>query len=472
MEIDDSRLPHILVVDDEESMRHMLSTVLGREGYRVSVAADAASALALAANEPFDVVITDVRMPGDTDGIGLVERFKADGIDAPVIVMSAYGSRELALGAIRRGAYHYVNKPFTADEIVLAVAMAMEREKLRVENRLLRKALHVEAGPGALVGKSPSMQAVYTTIRKIASFPSTVLITGESGTGKELVARALHVESTRKDRAFVAVNCGAIPETLIESELFGHAKGAFTGAHAAKKGLVEEATGGTLFLDEIGELPQPMQVKLLRLLQESEIRRVGENRAIKADVRIVAATSRDLPAEVKAGRFREDLFYRLNVLQIQLPPLRDRREDIPMLIEHFTQRLAERMKVPQKRVSPAAMQHLVDHGWTGNVRELENTMERAVVLSTGDEVGVADLPEKMRAAARPAAAAVGDPLLELLAPVLHAGFSVKAAGAWLEKELIRRALDRTKGNRTQAADLLELSPRALLYKIREYGLEG
>ncbi|HVO30950.1 MAG TPA: sigma-54 dependent transcriptional regulator [bacterium] len=450
-------------------MRHMLSTVLGREGFQVATADDAEAALRLSAEDPFDVVLTDVRMPGAVDGIGLVEKLRDAGRAPTVIVMSAYGSRDLAIEAIRRGAYNYVSKPFTADDILLAVAMAVERERFRSENRLLKQALHVESAPGSMVGKSPAMQAVYTMIRKVAAVPSTVLITGESGTGKELVARAIHVESPRKDKPFVAVNCGAIPETLIESELFGHARGAFTGAATAKKGLVEEAAGGTLFLDEIGELPAPMQVKLLRLLQESEVRRVGENRSIKVDVRIVAATARDLPAEIAAGNFREDLWFRLNVLQVQLPPLRERREDIPMLVEHFLHRLAARMGAPAKDVTPEAMQKLIEYSWTGNVRELENTMERAVVLATGGALDVGDLPEKIRGGGvRPAA---GDPLLEMIGGALGEGLSVKKAGAWMERELIRRALERTKGNRTQAAELLELSPRALLYKIRDYGLE-
>ncbi len=457
----------ILVVDDEESMRHMLATVLGREGYDVRVAADAASALESLAADPADVVITDVRMPGTMDGLGLVERVVKDGHQASVVVMSAYGSRDLALEAIRRGAYDYIDKPFTADDILLAIAIATERQKLRDEVRRMKLAFEQTAGPGSLVGKSAAMRQVYSTIEKISAFKSTVLITGESGTGKELVAKAIHVTSPRRDKPFIPVNCGAIPETLIESELFGHAKGAFTGAHAAKKGLVEEATGGTLFLDEIGELPGPMQVKLLRLLQEDEVRRVGETRSLKVDVRIVAATARDLAAEVKAGRFREDLFYRLNVLPIHLPPLRDRKEDIPLLVEHFLARL-EKKTGSKRAISVAAMQALLDHSWTGNVRELENTLERATVLAASDVIDVADLPEKVRAQPPAPAAGAGDPFTQVFGNDL----SIKKAGAIVERELIRRALERTKGNRTQAAELLELSARALLYKVRDYGLDG
>jgi two-component system response regulator AtoC len=457
----------ILVVDDEESMRHMLSTVLGREGYLVESAADADSALKRLTEEPADVVITDVRMPGAVDGMGLVEKLSSDGVSAAIIVMSAYGSRELALEAVRKGAYDYIDKPFSADDLVLTVAKAVERERYRSELKLLKQAFVEQSGPGSLIGKAGPMQAVFAMIRKIAVFPSTVLITGESGTGKELVARAIHVESPRKDKPFVAVNCGAIPEALIESELFGHAKGAFTGAHVAKKGLVEEATGGTLFLDEIGELPLAMQVKLLRLLQEDEIRRVGETRAIKSNVRIVAATSRDLQAEVRAGRFREDLYFRLNVLPIHLPPLRDRRDDIPILVEHFLVRFSKSMSGGPRTITPAAMKALTEFSWSGNVRELENTIERAIVLASGTALDVGDLPEKVRAAKPEAKAAATDPLLEMLGGSL----SIEHAKKFYEKELIRRALDRTGGNKTRAAELLDLSPRALLYKIREYGLE-
>ncbi len=460
----------IVVVDDEESMRHMLQSVLGREGYAVACAADAESALKLLSEEPADVVITDVRMPGPIDGLGLIERMKAEKLDGAVIAMSAYGTRDLALDAVRRGAYHYVNKPFTADDVLLAVAMAVERERLRRENLLLKKAMHVESSPDRMIGRAASMQAVYAMIRKVAEFKSTVLITGESGTGKELVARAIHVASPRASKPFIPVNCGAIPEALIESELFGHAKGAFTGAHAMKKGLAEEAGSGTLFLDEIGELPGAMQVKLLRFLQEEEIRRVGETKPLKVDCRVVAATSRDLQAEVKAGRFREDLFFRLNVLPIHLPPLRERAEDIPSLVEHFLRTFSSRMSSPVTAISPETMKALTEYRWPGNVRELENTIERAVVMASGSTLELGDLPDKLRKPATPEPAAADAPkdrLLDLVGGTL----SIKRASEWLERELIRRALEKTGGNRVQAADLLEISARALQYKIRDYKLE-
>ena len=471
----DASQTHVLVVDDEESIRHMLETVLAREGYHVRVAQDADAALAALSKEPSDLVITDVRMPGSTDGIGLVERLKAAGHEAAVIVMSAYGSRELAMEAIRRGAYDYVNKPFTADDILLAAAKASERERLRRENLRLKAELSADVvPPNGMIGNAPSMQVVFATLRKIAVIKSTVLITGQSGTGKELIAKAIHDLSPRKAKPFVAVNCGAIPETLIESELFGHAKGAFTGAHAAKKGLVEESAGGTLFLDEIGDLPPPMQVKLLRLLQEEEVRRVGETKTTKVDVRIVAATAVDLQEAVRKGRFREDLYYRLNVLPVHLPPLRERREDIPALVDHFLSKFTRQMNSPIRGVTPEALDLLTRYPWTGNVRELENTIERAVVLSSGETLDAGSLPEKVRLqvpamepGATPGAAGTPDALMEMLSGDL----SVKKGGAWLEKELIRRALEKTKGNRTQAADLLELSARALLYKIREYQLD-
>ena len=472
----DAAQTNVLVVDDEESIRHMLSTVLAREGYHVRSAASAALALEELAKAPgTDLVITDVRMPGAMDGIGLVEKLKASGHEAAVIVMSAYGSRELAMEAIRKGAYDYVNKPFTADDILLTMAKAAERERLRRENLRLKAELQAEVvPPNGMIGNALSMQVVFATLRKVAGYRSTVLISGASGTGKELVAKAIHDLSPRKGKPFVAVNCGAIPVSLIESELFGHAKGAFTGAHAAKKGLVEESAGGTLFLDEIGELPSPMQVKLLRLLQEDEVRRVGETKTNKVDIRIVAATNKDLAEEVRKGRFREDLYYRLNVLPVHLPPLRERREDIPVLVDHFIAKFARQMSSPVRGITAEALEILMNYDWSGNVRELENTIERAVVLAGAETVDAASLPEKVRnkvsqTASAPAAAGAAagpDPLLDMLAGDL----SVLKAKKWFETELIRRALEKTKGNKTQAAELLELSPRALLYKIREYGL--
>jgi two-component system response regulator AtoC len=380
--------------------------------------------------------------------------------DTTVIVMSAYGSHDLAIEAMKAGAYDYLGKPFRPDEVLLVLRKAEERERLRRENVLLRKEME-RRGP-QLVAEGPAMKEVLRVVQKVAPAPTTVLIEGESGTGKELIARALHALSPRAERPFVAVNCGAIPETLIESELFGHAKGAFTDARSAKRGLFEEADGGTLLLDEVGELPLPVQPSLLRVLQEGEVRRVGDNRATRVDVRVLAATNRDLAAHVQQGRFREDLYYRLNVVGIRLPALRERQDEIPLLAERLLARHGERIGVPARRLSARALEALRRYRWPGNVRELENALERALVLSEDEEIGPESLPEAVQRAVDP------EPLPPQLDPD---DLSVKRAQRVLEADLIRRALERTGGNRTRAAELLELSPRALLYKIREYGLE-
>jgi two-component system response regulator AtoC len=371
--------------------------------------------------------------------------------------MSAYGNVDLALEAIKAGAYDYVQKPFKHEEIVLTLRKAEERESLRRENRVLREEIRKEHQFEQILAKSQAMQEIFKTISKIADYKTTVLISGESGTGKELVARALHRRSSRRGGAFVAVNCGAIPENLLESELFGHKKGAFTDANNDRRGLFEEADGGTLFLDEIGELPTPLQVKLLRVLQDETIRRVGDSRDMKVDVRIIAATHRDLTAEVKAARFREDLFYRLNVLPIVVPPLRVRREDITLLVDHFVARNNARLGTSIRGIDTEARRILAEYAWPGNVRELENTIERAMVLSEGDLLVATDLPERIRE--------VRDPVQVQLA---SGELSIKKTTRVIEETLIRRALQKTKGNRTRAAEVLELSHRALLYKIKDY----
>jgi two-component system response regulator AtoC len=357
---------------------------------------------------------------------------------------------------MKAGAYDYVQKPFKPDEIVLALKKAEEREALRRENRVLRDEIRKEHRFEDILAKSGKMQDIFRTITKISEYKTTVLITGESGAGKELVARAIHRRSKRNG-PFVAVNCGAIPENLLESELFGHKKGAFTDAIQDRRGLFEEATGGTLFLDEIGELPLALQVKLLRVLEDEKIRRLGETRDLQVDVRIVTATHRDLPAETKAGRFREDLFYRLNVLPIHCPPLRDRREDIPLLIDHFLARNNARLGTSIRGLDTEARRLLYEYAWPGNVRELENTIERAMVLTEGDTITAQDLPERVREAR--------DPVQMQLA---SGELSVKKTMRIIEEILIRRALQKTKGNRTRAAEILEISHRALLYKIKDY----
>ena len=357
---------------------------------------------------------------------------------------------------MKAGAYDYVQKPFKHDEVVLALRKAEEREALRRENRALRDEIRKEHRFEDILAKSASMQDIFRTIVKISEYKTTVLVTGESGVGKELVARAIHRRSKRSG-AFVPLNCGAIPENLLESELFGHKKGAFTDAVADRRGLFEEAHAGTLFLDEIGELPLGLQVKLLRVLEDEKIRRVGDSRDVQVDVRIIAATHRDLLAETKAGRFREDLFYRLNVLHVHSPPLRERREDIPLLIEHFLARNNARLGTSVRGLDTEARRLLFEYAWPGNVRELENTIERAMVLSEGDIITATDLPERVREAR--------DPVQMQLA---SGELSVKKTMRIIEEILIRRALQKTKGNRTRAAEVLEISHRALLYKIKDY----
>jgi two-component system response regulator AtoC len=446
----------ILVVDDEENIRLVLRTLLKKHGFDVEVADSGEAALGLLETFDPDVILTDVRMPR-MGGLDLLATLKAKQHPATVIVMSAYGNVDLAIEAMKAGAYDYVSKPFKPDEIVLVLRKAEERETLRRENRALREQIQKENQFESILAKSKEMLDIFRTISKIADFKTTVLVTGESGTGKELVARAIHTRSTRKAAPFVAINCGAIPENLLESELFGHKRGAFTDASSDRRGLFEEAHGGTLFLDEIGELPLNLQVKLLRVVQDESIRRLGDSKDIEVNVRLIAATHRDLAADVKAGRFREDLFYRINVLLIHIPPLRNRREDVNLLIDHFILRNNARLGTRSRGVSIEARKLLLEYGWPGNVRELENTVERAMVLAETDLLEVADLPERIRDAL--------DPVQVHLA---SGELSIKRTAAAIEQILIRRALQKTKGNRTRAADLLEISHRALLYKIKDY----
>ena len=449
----------VLVVDDEENLRLLVRTILRREGFEVEVAAGGEQALALVESFGPDVILTDVRMP-KMGGLDLLTTLKAKGNDAVVVVMSAYGNVDLALEAMKAGAYDYLQKPFKPEELVLVLRKAEERESLRRENRALRQEMRQKDMFEEILAKSAEMQAIFKTITKIADYKTTALVVGESGVGKELVARAIHTRSIRRGGPFCAVNCGAIPETLLESELFGHKRGAFTDATADRLGLFEQANGGTLFLDEIGELPSKLQVKLLRALQEETIRKLGDNRDIKVDVRIIAATHRDLAAETKASRFREDLYYRINVLQIVIPPLRDRKEDIPILLDHFLARNNARFGTAIRGIEPEAKRILLEYGWPGNVRELENTVERAMVLAERDTIFPDDLPERLRESR--------DPIK------LHLGsgeLSIKKTARIIEEILIRRALTKTNGNRTRAAEVLEISHRALLYKIKDYRIE-
>jgi two-component system response regulator AtoC len=449
----------VLIADDEESIRHVLCELLNERGYEVRAVADGEEAVRELTSRDYDALVTDVRMPR-MNGLDLIRAAQGISPETTIIVMSAYGSHDLAIEALKAGAYDYLGKPFRPDEVLLVLRKAEERERLRRENLRLRQEMSRRAPQ--LVAEGPAMKEVLRVVQKVAPTATTVLIEGESGTGKELIARALHALSPRAERTFVAVNCGAIPEQLIESELFGHAKGAFTDARSAKRGLFEEADGGTLLLDEVGELPLQVQPALLRVLQAGEVRRVGEARSMRVDVRVLAATNRDLAAEVQAGRFREDLYYRLNVVQLRLPPLRDRQDEIAAIADRLLARHAERIGIAARRVSAEALELLQRYRWPGNVRELENALERALVLSDDEEIGPESLPDALHRAVAP----------EPVPARLDADdLSVKRAQRVLEADLIRRALERTNGNRTKAAELLELSPRALLYKIREYGLE-
>lgn len=449
----------VLIVDDEENFRHMLSVILKKEGYDVEAASNGEEALQKVTLSPYDQVLCDIRMP-KMDGLDFLNEAKKAGVDSTIIMMSAYGTVDIAIEAIKLGAYDYISKPFKPDEVILTLKKAEERERLRRENEFLRKEVKKEYSFENIISKNKQMQKIFEVITKVAQYKSTILITGESGTGKELVARALHYNSDRAQNPFVAVNCGAIPENLLESELFGHAKGAFTDAIRTKKGLFEEADGGTLFLDEIGELPPQLQVKLLRVLQEGEIRRIGESKPIQVDVRIVAATVKDLVKEVNEGRFRDDLFYRLNVLPIHIPPLRERNEDIPLLTAHFIKKYSEAMGKNMVGIDSGALEALMNYKWYGNVRELENTIERAIVLADRENIEIENLPLEIQNFREEVP----------LEPLAEEEYSIKKSSRFLEMNLIKKALKKTKGNHTHAAKLLEISHRALLYKIKEYGI--
>jgi two-component system response regulator AtoC len=449
----------ILVVDDEENFRHILSVILKKERYEVETASNGEEALQRISNSTFDQVLCDIRMPG-MDGLDFLKEVRKTEADANVIMMSAYGTLDTAVEAMKLGAYDYISKPFKPDEIILTLKKAEERERLRKENEHLRKEVRREYSFDNIVSKNEKMQGIFDMIQKVAPYKSTILITGESGTGKEVVARALHYHSDRSQSLFMPVNCGAIPENLLESELFGHSKGAFTDAIRTKKGLFEEADGGTLFLDEIGELPPQLQVKLLRVLQDGEIRRVGEAKAIQIDVRIVAATVKDLVKEVNEGRFRDDLFYRLNVVPVHIPPLRDRKEDIPLLVTHFMKKHSQSLGKNIAGINPKALEVLINYKWYGNVRELENTIERAIVLADGENIELQNLPHDIQNFQERVE----------VTTLSEEEYSIKRASKALETTLIRRALKKTKGNHTHAARLLEISHRALLYKIKEFGI--
>jgi len=457
-------------VDDEASLRDALGKILSAEGYDVRLAGDGKEALGILGASPFDFLLCDLRMPV-MGGLDLLREVTARGIPGTVIMMSAFGTVETALEAMKLGAYDYVSKPFMSDEILLTLRKAAERERLRTENAFLRKEIERTARPEEILYASRPMEEVVRTAGKVKDYDATVLVTGESGTGKELVARLLHFGGRRKGKPFVALNCGAIPETLLESELFGYRKGAFTEAKTDRAGLIEEAGGGTLFLDEIGEFPLSLQAKLLRFLQEGEIRRLGDTETRKVNVRLVAATARDLEREVAGGRFREDLFYRLNVIRIHVPPLRERGDDIPLLAKHFLSHYCGKYGKPAMLLSADALAAMAGHEWRGNVRELRNLMERCALLATGAEVSRDGLLTVWKGGGGPEGGDSG-PAREIRVPVSPERPDLKAAVRELERQLIRIALERTGGSRPKAAELLGISHPTLLYKVKEFGIEG
>ena len=464
-------MAHVLIVDDENNIRRVLAAMLKRDGYEVTTAADGEQAIAALHRAAIDVVVTDLVMPR-MGGLDLLRQCATAHPDVPVIMITAHGTVDTAVEAMKAGAFDYITKPFEQEELRKVIAKAARARVLEGQH------VHPPAGEGErppLVGQSQSMRAVYDVIGRVADSPSTVLITGESGTGKELVAQALHRGSSRRTQPLIKVNCAAIPKDLVESELFGYERGAFTGAVGSKPGRFELADGGTLFLDEIGEIPIEMQVKLLRALQESEFERVGGIKTLRVDVRLIAATNRNLEVLIADGRFREDLFYRLNVVPIALPALRDRREDIPLLIQHFIEKYNRRLGKRVERVDEGALEILAAYAWPGNIRELENVMERSVLFADGPLVTVAQLPETLRERTPGASvpvAAVG----ALGAMAAPSGASMKdivrQAQSELEKTLISRALEETSGNVTRAAKKLQISRKSLQVKMKELGLRG
>jgi two-component system response regulator PilR (NtrC family) len=451
----------ILVVDDERSMREMLCILLEREGYEAVDAKNGPDALQLFETSLFDLVISDIQMPG-MNGIEFLARIKKLAPEIPVLMITAFATAEQAVDAIKLGAFHYFTKPFNNDEIRALIRNALEKRDLKQENTLLKQDAQAKDGFCGIIGKSVPMRDMFAMIQKVAASLSSVLILGESGTGKELAARAIHTSSTRRSKPFVAVNCGAIPETLIESELFGHKKGAFTGAVADRPGLFEQAEGGTLFLDEIGELPLLLQTKLLRVLQEREFRRVGDSVIRKTDVRVLTASNRELHEQVVSGGFREDLYYRINVVQITMPPLRDRIEDIPLLVDHFFQKFCDQGHTGAT-ITPAALKLLMNYAFPGNIRELENIVERSLILDR-QTISENSLPEQVRAVRSDCLCS------EVIIP--DGGMALEPLLEELEKKYLLKALDRTNGAKKKAAELLGMSFRSFRYRLAKFGLDS
>ena len=448
----------ILVVDDENSLREMLSILLQRQGYQVEQAGDGVAAFTMAQVSSYDLIISDIRMP-QMSGIELLRQLRSQNNNVTVMMMTAFSSTEEAVDAMKLGAYDYITKPFKNDEIRLVVKNALEREQLQQENRQLKRQLGQRFSFQSLIGDSPAMSKLIALMERVAPSQVNVLITGESGTGKELVAKALHLNSDRKKHPFVPINCGAIPENLLESELFGHEKGAFTGADKRKEGLFESADNGTLFLDEIGELPMGMQVKLLRVLQEREFRRVGGTNNIPLNIRLVAATNQDLSEMIKEGNFREDLFYRLNVVSIELPPLRTRNKDIQLLVNSFYKRLTSKDEYP---IQKQALELLLNYDWPGNVRELENLVERCVVLGETDELTVECLPEQIKKRGHNYRGEISD--------LPDEGIDLEKWLEDLERTVLLQALEKSGGVRKRAAELLGINFRSIRYRLGKLGI--
>ena len=448
----------VLIIDDDVEVNRSLELVLQTLGYSTTTTFSGDDGLRLLQTSDFDLVLCDLKLPG----ISGLDVLASHSQKVPIILMTAFSNQEIASQAAACGAFDYIRKPIFPDDLLFTLKKFEEVSELKRENQSLKASLTERFSFHSIVSKSPQFNAIFDIIKRLSPYNTTVLITGESGTGKELIARAIHEHSPRRGKPFIAINCGAIPETLMESELFGHKKGAFTDASRDKKGLFEEASGGTLFLDEVGDLPLHLQVKLLRALQEQTIRRVGDENDIAIDVRVISATLRNLDNEVAQGRFRDDLLYRLNVISIHLPPLRDRPEDIPVLVEHFLKKHAKRLGMPEKRLPAEVLKLLVEYPWPGNARELENCLERALVLSEGDAIQLGALPPYIASSniARQEFAALGD----------ATSLSIKERTAHLEIDLITKALAQTNGNKTQAAKVLEISHRTLLYKLKEYGI--
>jgi two-component system response regulator PilR (NtrC family) len=456
------RKPRILVVDDERSMRELLAIVLRREGYEVTLAENGRAAVEVLEREPVDILISDIKMP-DMSGVDVLRAAKQIDQDILGIMITAFASTDTAVEAMRLGACDYLSKPFDIDLLKMKVREKIENRQLRQENVLLKRTLGLSHQFSNIIGRSESMLEVFKMIETVARTNSTILLTGESGTGKGLVAQAIHFHSLRRDKPMVSLNCGAMPEALLESELFGHMRGAFTGADANKKGLLEVAEKGTIFLDEIGEMSPVMQVKLLRVLQERRFRRVGGLEELQADIRVIAATNQDLTKAVAEGRFREDLYYRINVIPIVLPPLRERREDIPLIAEHFLTKYAEQMDKPVAGISHAAMELLMQHDWPGNIRELENVLERAVALEATPAILPESLPPSIRGIVPRNGSSASDALPE-------GGFDLEAHVKEIERGYIAQALQRAGGVQVKAAELLGMSFRSFRYYVKKYNL--